>query len=370
VVGDHQAEIVATGTNEAGKLTLDVFRPNPPVQGKGLEYRPICQLVADEVSIEESDRPESYSAERKPGASFPILAYLRDPDSQNVMDLVRLRYTWNDKEGRYAPGTAEKIPGAEVQQAQLKALFTSSGEDAFEQFISGSWVQVIPPTKKNPAPTYGGIIDFDTRSRRISLLSGNTQEAYVWRESHRTIYNSLRAIGENATVLQIQLMRTFYISVTTPTTIDVKIGGNESGDSPTATYTRVTDDIRAHLLGGVDSQISMLGLSLSGRFLGAQGQAVEFHAPELTWANADGQKPGTFVLFSLGGNPVMSVRFHRGVRARDQIISWLVDYKERKEPGRVVRVLTLSPIHLTVNGYEDANGDALVLQQYQSTPSK
>ncbi|HEY9593655.1 MAG TPA: pallilysin-related adhesin, partial [Spirochaetia bacterium] len=370
LVGDHQTEIVATGMNEEGKLTLDAFRPVPPSQGKGLEYRPICQLVADEVSIEQSDRPEGYSTDQKDGASYPILAYLRDPDSQNVMDLVRIRYAWNDKENRYVPGSAEKIPGEEVRQAQLKALYTSGGEDAFEQFISGSWVQVIPPSRKNASETYGGIINFDTRSRTISLLTGNTQEAYVWRESHRTIYNSMRAIGENATVLQIQLIRTFSIVVDTPSTIEVKIIGNEAGDSPTATYTRITDDIRARLLGGADSQISMLNLSLQGRFLGAQGQAVDFRAPDLTWSDSTGQKPGTYVLFSLGGSPVMSVRFHRGPRQRDRIVSWLVGYEEHKEPGRVVRVLTLSPIRLTVNGYEDANGDALVLQQYQSIPSK
>jgi hypothetical protein len=368
LVGDHRMEIVATGMNEAGKLTLDVFRPLPPVQGKGLSYKPVCQLVADEISIEEADRPDSYSTDQKPGASFPVVAYLRDPDSQNVMDLVRIRYTWNDKENRYVPGAAEKIPGEEVQQAQLKALYTSSGEDAFEQFISGSWVQVIPAKNGKDPDTYGSIIDFNTQNRTISLLSGNTQEAYIWRESQRTIYNRMRAIGENATVLQIRLIRTFSINVDSPTTITVEIIGNESGESPSATYTRVTEDIRAKLLGRLDSQISMLNLSLTGRYLGNQGLAVTFTAPSLVWSDAAGQRSGTFVLFSLGGHPVMTTRFHG--QSRDKIVSWLVDYKERKEPQRNVRVLTLSPIRLTVNGYEDANGDALSLEQDQNTAKK
>jgi hypothetical protein len=370
LVGDHRMEIVATGMNDTGKLTLDVFRPLPPVQGKGLLYKPVCQLVADEISIEEADRPDSYSTDQKPGASFPIVAYLRDPDSENVMDLVRIRYTWNEKENRYVPGAAEKIPGEEVRQAQLKALYTSSGEDAFEQFISGSWVQVIPAKNGKDPDSYGAIIDFNTRNRSISLLSGNTQEAYIWRESQRTIYNRMRAIGENATVLQIRLIRTFSINVDSPSTITVEIIGNESGESPSATYTRVTEDIRAKLLGRIDSQVTMLSLSLTGRYLGAEGLSVSFAAPSLTWSDAGGQRSGTYVLFSLGGRPVITTRFHSEGRGRDQIGSWLVDYKERKEPQRTVRLLTLSPIHLTVSGYEEANGDTLSLQQEQNTAKK
>ena len=363
IIGDHSLQIVANGMNEAGKLTLDVFRLLPPSQGKGLVYRPVCQLVADEITVDESERPDSYATDPKPGISFPVVAYLRDPDSQNVMDLVRIRYSWNTTEGRYVPGAAEKIPGEEVQQAQLKSLFTGSGEQAFEQFISGSWVQVVKDS-------YASIITFDPVGRKISLSSGNTQEAYLWRESLRTIYNPLRAVGENETVLQIRLIRTFSITVNDPNTITVTIRSNDSDESSTVTYTKVSDDIRQKLIDRPDAQAILSALALAGRYTGKRGLTVEFQAPSVTWTDNGGQRTGSYVLFSVGGGTILSTRFRTQTGAPDLISSWLVDYKEKKDATSATRTLTLSPVQLTVNGYEEANGDDLSLLQYQDLKKK
>jgi hypothetical protein len=368
LIGDHSLQIVASGMNEVGKLTLDVFRRQPPSLGQGLTYKPVCQLVADEINVEESERPESYATGPKPGAPFPIVAYLRDPDSQNVMDLVRIRYAWNPDAARFVPGAAEKIPGAEVQQAQLRALFTGSGEQAFEQFISGSWVQVATSAKAKD--TYSSIIDFDPFRRKISLSSGNTQEAYIWRESYRTIYNSLRAVGENETVLQIQLIRTFFITVNDPNTITVTIISNDSGESPSATYTRVNDEIRQKLIDRPDAQVVLSPISLLGRYAGKQGLSIDFQPPRVIWTDNTQQRAGTYVLFSLGGRTILTTRFHSETGGADQITSWLVDYKEKRVSSTTTRTLGLSPVQLTVNGFEEANGDDLSVQQIQDLKKK
>jgi hypothetical protein len=363
IIGDHSLQIVANGMNEAGKLTLDVFRLLPPSQGKGLVYRPVCQLVADEITLDESERPDSYATDPKPGASFPVVAYLRDPDSQNVMDLVRIRYSWNPAEGRYVPGAAEKIPGEEVQQAQLKSLFTGSGEQAFEQFISGSWVQVVKDS-------YASIITFDPIGRKISLSSGNTQEAYLWRESLRTIYNTLRAVGENETVLQIRLIRTFSITVNDPNTITVTIRSNDSDESSTVTYTKLNDDIRQKLIDRPDAQVILSPLALSGRYTGRQGMTIDFQAPRLSWSDGAGQRTGSYVLFSVGAGTILSTRFRSAAGEPDFVSSWLVGFKEKRDSTSTTRTLTLSPVQLTVNGYEEANGDDLSLQQQEDLKKK
>ena len=370
LIGDHSLQIVASGMNEVGKLTLDVYRQQPPSQGKGLSYKPVCQLVADEINVEESERPDSYSTDPKPGAPFPVVAFLRDPDSQNVMDLVRIRYAWNAAAARYVPGAAEKIPGEEVQQAQLRTLFTGSGEQPFEQFISGSWVQAQLATGAKAKDGYQSIIDFDTLGRKISISSGNTQEVYLWRESYRTIYNSLRAIGENETVLQIQLIRTFFITVTDPNTINVTIISNDSGESPSATYTRVTDDIRQKLIDRPDTQAMLSPLSLLGRFSGRQGLSIDFQFPHVTWSDNVRQRTGTYVMFSLAGGTILTTRFPSDTGEPDPINSWLVDYKEKKSSSTTTRTLGLSPVQLTVNGFEEANGDDLSVQQVQDIKNK
>jgi hypothetical protein len=363
LIGDHSLQIVANGMNESGKLTLDVFRLLPPSHGKGLLYRAVCQLVADEITVDENERPDSYNTDPRPGASFPIIAYLRDPDTRNVMDLVRIHYSWNSAEGRYVPGAEEKIPGQEVQQAQLRTLFTSSGEQAFEQFISGSWVQSMKDA-------FASILTFDPVGRRISLSSGNTLEAYLWRESHRTIYNRLLAVGENETVLQIQLIRTFSITVNDPNTITVTIIGNDSGESPTVSYTKVTDEIRQKMIDRPDAQANLSTLALSGKYVGGRGLSIDFQPPHLVWTDVEGQRTGTYVIFSIAASTILSIRFPKSVGQPDQISSWLVDFKEKLEPSAATRMLHLSPVQLTVNGYEEANGDDLSFQQYQDLRRK
>jgi hypothetical protein len=365
LVGDHSLQIVASGMNDAGKLTLDVYKLLPPAPGRGLAYKPICQLVADEITIDETDRPDSYSTDIKPGAAFPITAFFRDPESQNVTDLLRVRYTWNAAEGRYVPGSPEKIPGEEVRQAQLKSLFASSGERAFEQFISGSWVQVQPGTPGKSRDTILSIIDFDPVNRKISLSSGNTEEVYLWRESHRTIYNSLLAIGENETVLQIQLLRTFYVTVTDTNAITVTIRGVDTDQTSTVKYVRVDDEIRQRLLDRPDSQATLSTMSLSGRYVGSRGMIIDFQSPRIDWRDSDGLRTGTYILFTLDGATILSARFGATPEEDGHVASWIVDYAEKKDAVSITRTLKLTPVQLTVAGYQEGNGDPLSLLQYE-----
>jgi hypothetical protein len=364
LIGDHGLEIIASGMNAAGRLTLDVFRPIPAVHGKGLVYRAVCQLEADEIFIEESERPDSYSTDQKPGPSFPIIAYLRDPESPNVMDLVRIRYEWSQSEGRYAPGLAEKIPGEKVQQSQLQALYNNSGEEVFEQFISGSWVYVEQdPAGKRP-DTYGAIIDFDVEGRKIGISSSNTQEVYLWRESHRTIYNRLLVIGENETVPQIQLIRTFSISIDAVNSLSVAINNIGSSDSPPVRYMKVTEGIAARLTRRTDAQVTMSPLKLSGTYSGAGGLTLVFEDARVAWTDRNGVRKGMYyVLFTLGARTILTTRVRTAETAREETMSWLVEYRETKNAGGVVRSLGLSPVHLTVKGSEDASGNSLALEQ-------
>ncbi len=361
IIGDHSLQIIASGVNSAGKLTLDVFRRAQSDQVKDPEYRPICQLVADDISIEEAERPDSYSTDRGPGTSFPIVAYLRDPDSQNVTDLVRIRYTWDETQGRYVPAAPEKIPGEKVQQTQLQALYSTEGEDAFEQFIAGAWIQAPPdPAPRGPAPQ-PMIINFDPRQRKIAIASGNTQEVYLWRESHRTIYNRLLVMGENETVLEIHLRRRFDIVVDSMTTLTITMSGGDSEEQRVVKYVRATDDMRAKLLGSSDSVLAMSPLAVTGTYTGADGLRVDFRQPRLTWTSSAGARSGTFALFTLGSATILSARFPS--TPQDDIESWLVDFHESKGARQVVRTLGLTPVQLTMSGYTDTNEDPLTLQQ-------
>ena len=365
LLGDHGREIVLSGMNRDGRLTLDVFRPSPPPLGKGLAFRPVCQIAADEIRIEESERDEAYTYGSRNGASFPIVSYLRDPQSENVMDLIRITYTWKYSEGRYVPGQPEKIPGDKVEQKQLEKLFTTGTTAAFEEFLSGSWVQLsLTPT----GDKIGAIVDFQPQSRKVSISSGDTQEVYIWRDTLRTIYNRVILVGENEAVPKIT--KTFSISVESVSSIAVSIQGSDLGDFPLATYTKVSDEIQSRLLGADGVAVTLDAPELSGAYKGASNLVVDFANPRLTWTGGKKSWDGSYVLFSLLGRKILGVRLLTGSPTSSENRSYLAEFKEKREASRVVRTLVLTPVLVTVKGYEETVGEPLTLAQTQDLPKK
>jgi len=368
LVGDHTNQIVVRGMNDDGKVTLDIYHPLPPSQGKGIEFRQICQLVADVLTIDESDRPDDFATQKSNGLAFPVTALLRDPDSQNVLDLVQIRYTWSAAEARYVPGPAEKKAGEEVQQAQLKSLFTSPGEATFEQFLSGSWVQDQPAPNAKSTDTNLSILDFDAQGREISFSTGSTVEKYSWRESFRQLANKILIIGENEAVSQIALMRSFTVEVESLTSINVSIAETDTGvvDTITMKFSKITDDLRTQLIQRSDSQVSPSALRFAGLFSGSDGMSLTFDSPQVTWSDKSGQRDGSYSLFSLGTKTILSIRFPSPGRSQDLIQSWRVDFHEKKDASRITRTLSLSPVRLTIKGDEDATGDTMMLVQLET----
>jgi len=360
LVGDHKLDIVASGMNEAGQLTLDVFHPLPPVRGGGLRYRPICQIAADDIKLDDAQRPDSYTSSDKNGESFPIAAYLKDPDSTNVTDMVRITYAWNASEARYVPGSPEKVPGSQLAQALLQKLYGSPDSGAFERFLSGSWVQILHDDRGRQPDQYGTIIDFDARSRTVSLSTGSSTEVYAWQDSVRTIYRVL-VVAQNEAVPQIT--RTFSVTVQNASSIIVSIQGSDTDETPPVTYTKISSDIAARLIAGDHSHVSLKSLPLDGTFTGFARMSVDFRSPMVTWVDGDRKRLGSYVTFSLDGSVILSVAYQGDPGEVVQTSSWRVVLSERKDPTNVVRTLVLTPGRLTVDGFEDSGADPVTLQQ-------
>ncbi len=365
LVGDHGREIVVSGMDGEGRRTLDVFRAVAPASGKVLAFRAVLQVVADEIAIEESERDDEYALGTKSGKSFPVTAYLRDPESDNVMDLVRITYTWKYADGRYVPGQAEKIPGERVEQKQLETLFTTGTVAGFEEFLSGSWVQVLP----TPAgDRIGAIVDFQPRSRRISISTGDTQEVYLWRDTLRTIYNRVMLIGENEAVPKIT--KTFSVGVETTSTIALSVQASDLGDFPLATYTRASEDIQARLLAPSGAPVLLDGGQLSGPYSAAPDTVLDFASPRVTWSEGGKSRQGSYAIFTLQGRTVLDIRIAGSRQVPVQLAAFLADFREKREAGRAVRTLVLSPVQLTVSGWEEALGRTLTLTQTVVIPRK
>jgi hypothetical protein len=50
--------------------------------------------------------------------------------------------------------------------------------------------------------------------------------------------------------------------------------------------------------------------------------------------------------------------------------SYTADFKEKRETSRIVRTLVLTPVLVTVKGFEEALGNPLTLSQTQGLPKK
>jgi len=361
LLGDHDLQIIASGMNKDGKLTLDVFRRTRPPLGDELVYKPICQTVADDIHVIESDRPDSYANDAKNGNSFPIDTFFRDPDSQNVTDLVKITYQWTPQEGRYVPGAPEKIPGEKAAQAQLGKLFNSTAPESFEDFLNGSWVDIEPDSAHPGRQKYVSLLSFDPRQRKISVSTGDTQEVYTWGVTKRTIYNSAYLIGDNETVPQIS--RTFIVTAVSAVALSISIQGNDSPDRPPIPFTRVTDELQTRLLTRPGAPLPPQPPALQGQYTGENALALDFENTRLTWRDSSGTRSAEYVVFPLLGRTILTVRLLGTNRASDEVHSWTVDFREAKDPTRILRTLTLSPVQLTVRGYEDAVGETLLLQQ-------
>jgi hypothetical protein len=345
LVGDHGAQLVATGTSSAGRFTLDAFRR---VAADDLVFVPICQIVADEIAIEETPRAESYSSGMKNGASWPIVAWLRDEESDNPMDLVRVSWTWHPSSGRYASEPPEKVPGEQVGQEQLRQLYADLRPEAFEGFLIGPWCETPAPARR-PAV----IVQFDAASRRIAINDGDTLESFAWRDTVRTLFDRIVAVGESETVSRIR--RTFSIRATGASTITVSIRGDNEWDARELSLVRMSDRAAVALAASPVAVVKPLG-----EYLGTDGTSIRFDADRLVWSTRAGARQAVWVSFPLGDRSILTVRFSDGA---GETRSWAATLKETRDKTSVTRKLTLAPVDLTTEGWEETAGEPVELVQ-------
>ncbi|MCX7028655.1 MAG: pallilysin-related adhesin [Spirochaetes bacterium] len=344
LVGDHGMQLVATGTSSEGRFTLDVFRR---AAADDLVFAPICRIVADEIEIEETPRTEAYSSGLKNGASWPVISWLRDTESDNPMDLVRIRWSWRPAMNRYASEPPEKVPGEQVGQEQLRQLYADLRPAAFESFIAGLWGETPAPARR---PSI--IVQFDVASRRIAINDGDTLESFAWRDTVRTLFDRIVVVAENEAVSRIR--RTFSIRASGASTIAVSIRGDSEWDARDLDLARLPER-PAGAAGAAAAAISPVG-----EYAGLDGGSVRFDGDGLAWTVGAVNRRGTWVSFVLGSRSILTVRFLDGSR---EARSWLAGLKETRDKTSVTRKLTLSPVLLTAEGWEETAGQALELTQ-------
>ncbi len=367
--GDHGLEIVAGGTDGQGKSTLDVLRRNTAVHGQGVSFHSVCQITADDVRIERTERSESYSSGQKNGESFSISAFSRDPESKNVMDLIRVPYTWTYAENRFVQGRSEKIAGEKVQQRMLESLYTNESVDYFEAFLDGAWIVLDAPAGAPAVASGADIIFFEPKRRRISRYLGDTVETYAWTESYRTIYNSLRISAQNEAVRTID--RTFYIRATSMSTLEISIQGSDmGGDVTSAVYAKMSDEIQGKYLMTQKSAVTIAPPTLDAVYRNASGVRIAFEGTRITWSEGSKERSGVFAMLSVAGRNILSIRFTDPYGPQGETRNYILEYGEKRERNGIVKTIMLSSVQFSVNGLEETMGDPIVLQKIEQASKR
>jgi hypothetical protein len=354
LIGDHEQEIVAFGINEDGEQTLDVFRRTNDALGLGLSFAPILAIAADvTIEVDEVPRSEAYEAmETVSAPSYPIIAERRDPESENVFDTVRTTYFWDYGARRYVPGRLESISGEAIEDDRLRDLFAGTEED-FEQFLSGPWYRSSDAGEIQ-------MVFFGPREGTIVFHSGYLQQSFIWDNSTKTVYGrgvSLFVTNENIHTVK----KLVNVSVGDLNRVTISIQGFDGLDG---TYERLAGSLQSAVLES-DARVTLSEIDLAGLYRSDSGVEIFFGNPEFTYRDGSDPTAGGYVLYELGSDLVLSMKFVDENRLPTEQRDYRAVYVENHEEDRIVRRLELTRGRIGIAGFEATGAEELVLEQIE-----
>jgi hypothetical protein len=358
LVGDHGLDLVCTGMNERNEQTIDVFRRAKVKEG--LSNEAVCSLAADTIVLQELDRSEAYQLGQTTGESWPILAFRRDRESQNILDQIQSTWAWDPRRGRYALDREESIPGAEVEKGMIGKVLSGSESD-FEDFLFGAWVE----SAKGPLDPAARFILFDRRGGSITFFSADSQEIFRWNDSHSTRYG-IYVGGQNESVPNLR--RLMDIEMTGADTISVRVFEDlqmkvDAEDRWDGIYRKQPAASAASLAGRGRESKDEKAFIPSGTYRSADGSELSLSGRRFTLRGKEKAEGGGFVAYQLGKDMVVELSVLREDGSSAGRRTYRATLSESKTAKESARTLVLSPARTTINGLELLEEPDLVFQQ-------
>jgi len=299
LLGDRSICILISGLNNLGEHTLTIFRKDlPPAAGT---FTQIAALVIDgTIIVREVERSQAYRMGISPGQSFNISAFGRDPETENILDQIETTFAFNRESNFYVPINRTRIPGAQVEQRQVRELLGNIR--AFENFLSGLWHYVSPEGEIE----YNQYVYFDLISREIIFSDIETQQVFRWLNSSVTRYG-LYISSQNISIstlrraIDIELESLESVRIRVLEDMRPQIWGNTIWDgsyrkaaSPEYQAQGRSSGIDPFLDAPYDSPIGRIRFFPDGR--------VEIHSD-------DGSNIGRYTFFTLNDANFLELRF-------------------------------------------------------------
>ena len=366
VVGDHQDEIVAVGTDENGQQTMNVFRRRMgDDDGTTLSYREIFAAASDgSIEIDEITRSDAYRTLQSDGASFPIQVYRRNTETETPSDLILTDWGWRPEEGRYEAERTVPIPAMQAQEEQLREMYDADAE-TMEDFLAGPWF-------RSSGEEIGASVEFalfDPDSREVVLYRNNSQEQYRWLNSYKTLYADGPGLWMNLrNNVLATVRRQLSITVEDLDTVSLSVEGAEYWNGR---YERMTPGIQSGIVR--DLSIGKPEFELSGVYSNENGVELLFDRPQFRFRTRDFDWTGGYNLIQMD-RPILELKVTEAdlvpstARQREDgsfSVRYAVEYAENTADGRILRRLTLNPVQITADGARRTGGVALIMEQVE-----
>ena len=300
IVGDRSLCVVVSGLNSQGEHTLTVFRrAYTPGINIGYFYRIADIRIDGAIIIREIERSQAYRMGIAPGQSFTISAFGRDLESENILDQIETTYSFDNARGIYTESGRTRIPGAQVEQRQVRELLGNLA--AFENFLSGLW-HFVPAQGEIDSSQY---IYFDLFSREIIFSDMETQQVFRWQSSSVTRFGLIIS-SQNMSISTLR--RNVEIELESMDSIRIRVGedmrpliwGNTMWDG---SYNKA-------VIQGRQQQITQNNVDafLDARYDSPMGRIRFFPDGRLEISSENSLRHGSYTFFSIENEKYLELR--------------------------------------------------------------
>lgn len=360
VVGDHIPNIIAVGMNDRGEQGVSIFWRTPPARENRspLFYTKICEVSGDSVTIEETERPESYKLGQTNAETWPVTVYHRDPESENYLDQIRETWEWNFTRKAYERVLIERIPGAQIER-QLVTRILDGTVETFQRYLEGIWYRA----SADPRTPGSQFVIFDTREKTLSFFRENVMEPYLWEDSHSTRYGIF--IGSRSSAVKT-LRRLIDVELTGHETISLRIFQDirlkaDVTEQWNGSYRKMNSEM-ASTFRKENPVIRPRQAALAGEYRGLDGSVLSFEEPRFILTRDGRSEAGGFSVFTLKGAEILEMKYLTETGIVGKRVSYRLDRSQRRENGQALEILNLTPVRVAIDGIEFVEGSPLVFE--------
>ncbi len=354
VTGDHNLEIICSGSDGSGNQTLNMYKRATQIREYGLvTFKPILSLKErGNIEIQEVQRSQAYKTGVTNGKSFPVIATVNSISTGKRFDLIKKTYFWRNEKDKYLLINTVTIPGKEIEDKKLRALLTGS-KHSFESFLSSLWL--YSSAEKNGVSA-GPIVLFDPKLKRITFYDSDVEEIYRWESSTKTLYNTLIINCRNDIVPYVRV--TLFIRIVDLNTIKLVYKDDTIRNSKKATnkswsgkYFKTDRTMENYLFAPSSSADSSAErIHLTGYYKSDTGEELFFDPPRFELKTRKGDFNGGFYLYNVGVD-VLQLKFINTEQKVYKVQTFKYDFLVKKSSLEIDRSLILIPGSIDVRGF-------------------